>query len=149
MLILNTSFPGFGSSSQTGETVAGQLYELTSFYSSSNGVPIVSWNGTPLIAFQTFVSTTNASYRGQRFFVTGSGTDTLTFTGQTLTTVIDDVSLVAVPEISPDGSLGLTFSLLLLALGRRRPASRPTELACSEPSSPLKHLGPGLGSTGI
>ena len=119
ILILNTSFPGAGSSSQTGDTTAGQAYLLQLFYFNLNNIPIVSWNGSVLTPFETFISTTNANYTGLRFSVVGTGLDTITFTGVPLQTGIDDVSLTAVPELGSDLPWGLIAGMLLVT-GRRR-----------------------------
>jgi len=116
--------PGFDTISQTLATTNGQAYTL-SFYlegdtaaGPSNELQ-ASWNGTPVF---TKTNDTSADYHLYSVGVTGTGSDTVAFSGYDDNTgfiYLDDVSLtVAVPE--PVTLLVLGVGLSALGAVRRR-----------------------------
>lgn len=125
-MILNYSVPAFTSTTQTVTTTAGQEYVLEYFYYHDAYInPDVTWNGILLTTpSSTFVSTTNPTFTEVSFTVLGTGSDILQFTDpRTGIAEIDDVSLVAVPELDSRGAtvpLALSLGALLLLSDRRR-----------------------------
>ena len=92
--------------SQTFSTVSGQSYTLSYWFTNSVGSDIanefkVTWNGSTLIDSVGF-SSLNAVWTNQNFVVTGTGSDTLTFSGYQYNgrNGLDAVSLTAIPEPS-------------------------------------------------
>lgn len=118
--------PPGGSASQTGiPTLTGRMYLLEYFYGTPVQTPNAFWNGVALGApLASFTSSTNALYTGVQYLVTGgAGSSTLTFQNPsgTLNSIIDTVSLVAVPELDLKGAPLACCTLLIgLLLFRSR-----------------------------
>ena len=113
--------------SQSLTTTPGQTYALSYWFTTSVGSDLsnefkVTWNGTTVSDLIGF-SSLGAVWTNRTFFVTGTGTDLLTFSGYQNSGYngLDAVSLVAVPEGASTTMLFL--GLAALAVARRRRAS--------------------------
>jgi hypothetical protein len=115
--------PGPGSLTQTVATIPGQLYQL-SFWVSSNGGPFadsltVKWDGGTLATLSTPAQT---HWNGYEFNVTGTGSDTVSFATPITTDfgpLLDDVSLVSIPEPATLTLIGSGLLLIGLRIRRR------------------------------
>jgi len=119
--------PNVSGITQTFSTTIGQTYDLSYWYTNSVGADIsnefkVTWNGNVLTDLVGYTSL-GAVWTNATFFVTGTGSDTLAFSGfqNSGYNGLDNVSLVAstVPEFSTCAAvLGLTA--LGFAVWRKR-----------------------------
>jgi hypothetical protein len=121
-----------GSISQTIATVAGQVYQLSFYYSNNifGGAPLASANvsiadlaATVVHATATAVSLDWTLFTGT---FTGTGSDLLTFTSvidaQNGSVFLDNISIVAVPEVATWMLMIFGFGLAGAAIRRRKRA---------------------------
>jgi hypothetical protein len=102
----NYASQGASGISQTVATTAGQTYDLNFWFTNSassdqSNQLMVTWDGTTLINMTDFASF-NAVWQNFNFVVTGTGSDTVVFSGfQDIGyNGLDNVSLNSVPEPS-------------------------------------------------
>jgi hypothetical protein len=102
----NFASQGASGISQNVATTAGQSYDLNFWFTNSVGADqsnqfMVTWDGTTILNMTDFASL-NAVWQNFNFVVTGTGSDTVTFTGfqNHGYNGLDNVSLNSVPEPS-------------------------------------------------
>ncbi len=124
----SNSAPSVSGISQTVATTLGQAYTLSFWFTTATNADAsnemkVKWNTTTLIDQVNFASM-GAVYTGYSFQVSGTGSDTLSFSGYQnhgyngLDSIALDVSNAATPEPSTFG-LGLAAMGIVVAAARR------------------------------